>query len=118
MRSDGGDRVDDARLSAALQRAGSGDKDAFAELYQRFYRRVFGLCRYLLGSAEEAEDATADVFSRLENTMRTYDRAQPFPRWLLSVANHHCLDLLRKRRLEQRLFEPLVYRLTNRLTIG
>ncbi len=99
--------MNDATLSGVLKRAGAGDKGAFAELYRRFYRRVLGLCRYLLGSPEEAEDAASEVFSHLEKAMKTYDSALPFPRWLLSVASHHCLDLLRKRRIQQRLFEPL-----------
>lgn len=38
--------------------------------------------------------------------MRTYDRALPFSGWLFGIASHHCVDLLRRRRLEGRLFEP------------
>ncbi len=97
--------MDTARLSLVLQRTAAGDAEALAELYRHFHRRVLGLCRYLLGSEHEAEDAANDIFARLQGAMRTYDRSLPFPRWLLSVANNHCLDLLRKRRAERRVFE-------------
>jgi RNA polymerase sigma-70 factor (ECF subfamily) len=85
-------------------RARAGDRDALAELYARFARRVFGLCRHLLGSREAAEDARSEVFLRLPRALGTYDPTRPFTRWLLSVTGHHCLDLLRRRRRERRLF--------------
>lgn len=98
--------MDQARLEAVLPRARAGDAAAFAEVYRAFSRRVFGLCRHLLGSAEAAEDATSEVFLRAQRAMSTYDTALPFPRWLLSIAGNYCIDLLRRRRLEARLFVP------------
>jgi RNA polymerase sigma-70 factor (ECF subfamily) len=98
--------VDDTTLSALVKRAGAADKEALAALYRHFHRRVFGLCRYLLGSETEAEDAASDVFIRLPRAMNSYDTSLPFPRWLMSVTTHHCLDLLRKRKVESRLFDP------------
>ena len=38
--------------------------------------------------------------------MNSYDTSLPFPRWLMSVTSHYCVDLLRKRKVESRLFEP------------
>jgi RNA polymerase sigma-70 factor, ECF subfamily len=93
-------------LPLLLARAAAGDRDALGELYRRFHPRVLGLCRYILGSPAEAEDTASDVFARLGNAMKTYDSSLPFPRWLLSVASHQCVDQLRRRRVEQRLFEP------------
>lgn len=91
-------------VAAAVERARGGDRDGLAELYQTFGRRVLGLCRHLLGSTVAAEDARSEVFARLLRAIDHYDAALPFDRWLLSVTSHHCLDLLRRRRLESRLF--------------
>jgi RNA polymerase sigma-70 factor (ECF subfamily) len=77
---------------------------AFAELYRTHYRRVFGLCRQLLGSADRAEDATQEVFLRAYRGLATYDRAQPFAGWVLSIAGHYCVDSLRRRGKEAQLF--------------
>jgi RNA polymerase sigma-70 factor (ECF subfamily) len=98
--------MDDATLSALVKRAGAADGEALAALYRHFHRRVLGLCRYLLGSETEAEDAASDVFARLPRAMNSYDSSLPFPRWLMSVTSHYCVDLLRKRNVEKRLFEP------------
>ena len=88
----------------AVERARRGDQAGLAELYAEFGRRVLGLCRQLLGSREAAEDARSEVFLRLSRALERYDVSLPFDRWLLSVTSHHCLDVLRRRRLESRLF--------------
>lgn len=83
-----------------------GDAGAFAEVYRQCYPRVLGICRRILGSREDAEDASSEVFARLPRAMKTYNRALPFPRWLGSVASHYCIDLLRRRGAEQRALAP------------
>jgi RNA polymerase sigma-70 factor (ECF subfamily) len=77
---------------------------AFAELYAAHYRQVRGLCRQLLGSAERAEDAAQEAFVRAYRAFADYDPAQPFKGWIMSIARHHCLDLLRRRGTEGLLF--------------
>lgn len=81
--------------------------EAFATLYREFYPRVLGICRYLLGSHDEAEDASSEVFLRLPRALLSYDRDLPFGRWLSTVAGRYCLDVLRRRRLERRRFFPV-----------
>lgn len=96
---------DEARLQMVLTSAMNDNAEALGELYRLFRPRVFGLCRHLLGRQEDAEDATSEVFARLPTAIKSYERSLPFPRWLLSVTSHHCVDKLRRRQLEQRLFE-------------
>ena len=91
-------------MAEAVERARRGEREGFVEIYEAFSRRVLGLCRHLLGSPDAAEDARSDVFLRLPRALDRYDQALPFDRWLLSVTSHHCLDVLRRRRLEARLF--------------
>lgn len=96
--------MDEPGLDGIVERARQGDPDAFADLYRQFERRVFGLCRHMLSSREAAEDATGEVFQRVQRMIQTYDVARPFPHWLLSVASHYCVDVLRRRRVERRVF--------------
>jgi RNA polymerase sigma-70 factor (ECF subfamily) len=63
------------------------------------------LCRRLLGSAAEAEDASQESFARAHAALASYDPARPFRRWLLAIAAHHAIDALRRRRREARLFD-------------
>jgi RNA polymerase sigma-70 factor (ECF subfamily) len=77
----------------------------FADIYKTHYRRVFGLCRYLLNSFDAAEDATHEVFLRAQRKLATYDPSLPFTTWLRGIASNHCIDLLRRKTTEKRIFE-------------
>jgi RNA polymerase sigma-70 factor (ECF subfamily) len=80
------------------------DRD-FADVYKTHYRRVFSLCRYLLNSFDAAEDATHEVFMRAHRKLATYDPSLPFSSWLAGIASNHCIDLLRRRTTEKRIFD-------------
>ena len=82
---------------------------SFEELYRTHYRRVFGLCRKLLGTSDQAEDATQEVFVRAHRAFRSYDREQAFSGWILKIAGNFCADVLRRRTKERQLFgaEPV-----------
>jgi len=69
----------------------------FKILYKDYYVRVFGLCRRLLNSSTLAEDATQEAFMRAYRKFDSYDSEQPFWQWIATIANHHCIDLLRQR---------------------
>ena len=83
------------------------DHDVFEKLYVEFHPRVLALCRRMLESHDEAQDAANDVFLRLPDAMKTYDPAQLFSRWILRVAGNYCIDLLRRRRAASRVLEPV-----------
>src|SRR5271157_6226611 len=85
-------------LESVIERARGNDAEALEEIYRRFARRVFGLCRYMLDSRESAEDATSEVFLKLQRSIESYDRSIPFLRWLLRVAGNQCIDALRRRK--------------------
>jgi RNA polymerase sigma-70 factor (ECF subfamily) len=84
-------------LETIVERARGQDSDALGEIYRRYVRRVFGLCRYMLDSRESAEDATSEVFLKLQRSIESYDGSTPFPKWLLRVAGNQCIDALRRR---------------------
>ncbi len=100
-----GSPAEDAIPAEVVRRAREGHSEAFGELYRCSSRRAFGLCLHLLGTREDAEDATAEVFMRLRAALASYDDSRPFRPWLTGVVVKHCLDRLRRRRRERRLFE-------------
>src|SRR5438105_6721108 len=85
-------------LESVIERARGHDAEALGEIYRRYVRRVFGLCRYMLDSRERAEDATSEVFLKLQRSIKSYDGSTPFPSWLLRVAGNQCIDALRLQR--------------------
>ena len=91
-------------LENVIERARGHDGEALEEIYHRYVQRVFGLCRYMLNSRESAEDATSEVFLKLQRTIESYDSSIPFPRWLLRVAGNQCIDALRRRQRGLKVF--------------
>ena len=89
-------------LESVIECARGHNGEALGEIYRRYARRVFGLCRYMLESRESAEDATSEVFLKLQRSIESYDRSIPFPRWLLRIAGNQCIDALRRRQRGRR----------------
>jgi RNA polymerase sigma-70 factor, ECF subfamily len=93
-----GEQMKGLDLESVIERARGHDTEALGEIYRRYVPRVFGLCRYMLDSRESAEDATSEVFLKLQRSIESYDGSIPFPRWLLRVAGNQCIDALRRQR--------------------
>lgn len=81
-----------------VEDARRGDAQAFGRLVQAYQRPVYNLTYRMLGSVEEAEDAAQETFLRAYSRLGQYDPALKFSTWVFSIANHHCIDRLRKRR--------------------
>ena len=77
----------------------------FDETYRKHYRRILALCRYLLKSIDEAEDAVQEAFLRAYKNRSTIDESKSPLNWLLKTATNHCLDRLRRRNREERFYE-------------
>jgi RNA polymerase sigma-70 factor (ECF subfamily) len=96
--------MDEAAIRANVERARSGDAEAFGALFRSFEADVRRLCTRMLG--DEASDASQETFLRARRSLDGYDSGQPFRRWLLSIAAHYAVDRLRRRSTEGRIFAP------------
>ncbi len=86
----------------------NGDQQAFAELVYAHQDAVYYLCYRMLGNRVEAEDATQDAFLKAYQNLQRYDTSRSFKTWVMSIASNHCIDIIRKRRMQLlSLDEPL-----------
>jgi len=83
-----------------VQAAIGGDQDAFAELVYTYQDAVYNLCYRMLSDHVEAEDAAQEAFLRAYLNLRRYDPGRSFKTWVLSIASNHCIDRLRRRRMQ------------------
>jgi RNA polymerase sigma-70 factor (ECF subfamily) len=81
-----------------IVQAQHGDDDAFTNLVEAYQKPVHNLCYRMLGEMEAAEDAAQETFLKAYQNLARYDRERSFATWLLSIAAHHCIDKLRRRR--------------------
>lgn len=84
-------------FAAVLERAVAGDVSAFEQIIVRYERRVLTLAWRLLGRAEDAQDASQEVFLRAFRFLHRFDRRRAFEPWLMKMTVNVCHDLGRKR---------------------
>ena len=88
--------ADEARLA---QEAAAGNGEAFAELYERYERRAYNLCYRILGSEDDAADATQEAFVGLLRRLPGLEgRDLAFGSYLFTSARNACYDLIERRR--------------------
>lgn len=84
-----------------LDRIAQGDRDAFAEFYDRHSPRVFRLLLKWLGGRDEAQDVLQDVFWQVWCSASRYDAQRSPPEaWLFLLARSRGTDFLRQHRPE------------------
>src|SRR5438445_11457355 len=82
-----------------VRRVRANDPHAFDELYSRYSPRVFGyLFQRLNGNAEEAEDLTADVFTKVYEKIDGFQpQGAPLSAWVFRIAHNRLIDAVRRR---------------------
>jgi RNA polymerase sigma-70 factor (ECF subfamily) len=82
-----------------VRRVRANDPLAFEELYTRYSPRVFGyLFQRLNGDIEEAEDLTADVFTRVFEKIDAFQpQGAPLSAWVFRIAHNRLIDAIRRR---------------------
>jgi len=72
----------------------------FTRIVEENQKPVFNLCYRMLGDPNDAEDASQETFWKAYKNYNRYDPSRSLLTWLLSIAAHHCIDQIRKRRMK------------------
>ena len=83
-----------------VERALGGDPDAFGEIVRRWERKIFALAYGMLGTAEEARDATQETFIAAFRNLSGFRGDARVSSWLHRIAVNQCIT--RQRRLRVR----------------
>lgn len=94
------DSDDENEVQALVAAVQAGDREAFGELYRRYFGLVFGWLRHRLDNETDAEDLAQEVFLRLQSTIGTYQlrEGSPFKAWLTGGLGKMVLAIHGKRR--------------------
>jgi RNA polymerase sigma-70 factor (ECF subfamily) len=71
---------------ALVEKAQSGDSQAFEALYRRLVGRVYALCLRMARDAQRAEELTQDVFVRAWERLGSFRGESKFTTWLHRLA--------------------------------
>jgi len=85
---------------ALLERLAQGvDEDALSELYDRYQGSMYGLAMRITGDAQLAQDAVQEAFVGIWRNAARYSGSKASVRtWMMSIAHHRAIDLVRRRR--------------------
>lgn len=79
-----------------INKAVSGDLDAFQQIVQEHQTLVYRSAFRILADEEDARDATQECFIRVWKNLYTFDATKRFTTWLYKIIVNVCYDELRK----------------------
>ena len=80
-----------------VRRAQQKDAEAFAQLYEAYFDKIYRYIRLKLNNEMEAEDMTQQVFIKALNSIRSYQyKGVPFSAWLFRIAHNDVVDHFRR----------------------
>jgi RNA polymerase sigma-70 factor, ECF subfamily len=88
----------EVEAGSAVERARSGDSDAFRLLVEQHSRAVFRLAFRMTGNEQDAEDVVQETFLRAYRQLDKYEARSSFSTWLYRIASNYSLDLIRTRK--------------------
>jgi RNA polymerase sigma-70 factor, ECF subfamily len=93
----------DSRLNSDVEslvdRAITGDAEAFGRLYDLYADRIYRHIYYRTSSLEDAKDLTQEVFVKAWQVLSRYKRTNaPFLAWLFTISHNRVIDYYRTRK--------------------
>src|SRR6185436_7035268 len=79
-----------------VERALTGDAEAFGEIVRRWERRIFALTYGMLGREEDARDATQETFLAAFRNLRGFRGEAKVSSWLHRIAVNQCITRQRR----------------------
>lgn len=79
-----------------VERALTGDAEAFGEIVSRWERRIFALAYGMLGREEDARDATQETFLAAFRNLRGFRGEAKVSSWLHRIAVNQCITRQRR----------------------
>lgn len=86
-----------AELDEHVARAMAGDRTAFENLYRQTIRRVYNLVVRLVGTAQEAEEVTQEVYAQVHKNLGRFEGRSSFFTWVFRIATNVSLQYVKWR---------------------
>lgn len=80
-------------------RAKDGDQKAYTALMQRYTDSLYFLALKIVNNKDDAMDLTVETFAKAFENIEKYKPDFAFSTWIFKIATNHCIDFIRKKRL-------------------
>jgi RNA polymerase sigma-70 factor (ECF subfamily) len=83
--------------STLVQRAQQRDSQAFSEIYQAYFDKIYRYIAMRIRNDMEAEDLTQQVFMKVLHSIASYkSQGVPFSSWVYRIAHNQVVDFMRQ----------------------
>jgi RNA polymerase sigma-70 factor (ECF subfamily) len=90
--------TDSVDAAALVARCLEGEPAAFEPIVEAYQRVLFNVALRMLGSREDARDATQAAFVKAYEHLASYDQQRKFFTWIYRILLNECLNVRRGRR--------------------
>ncbi len=87
-----------------------GNKRAYEALVRRYMSDAYLVAYGYVGNREDARDLSQEAFVKVYQARARFDEERPFYPWLYRVLRNHCLNYLRRGRVEVSLDDENTHR--------
>ncbi len=82
-----------------VRRAQHRDQEAFAQLYEEHFDKIYRYVTFKIGNKTEAEDMTQQVFLNALQSISSFKwKGVPFSAWLFRIAHNQVVDYFRSKK--------------------
>jgi len=81
---------------ALVERCRRNDEAAFSEVVERYKNKVYHYIYRMVGSSDDAEDLTQEVFLRMYASLDSFRSQASLSTWLFRIAGNLCIDHFRR----------------------
>ena len=79
-----------------VERATSGDRDAFRQLVERYQKKVFSICYGMVRHEDDAMDLVQETFVKVYRNLDRFEGSSSFYTWLYRIAKNVTIDHIRR----------------------
>jgi len=88
-----------------MQAAKQGNRQAYAQLIERYSHPVFGICYGILGNSTDAEDAVQETLVKGFQAIEACRNGDSFGAWIGRIARNLCVDWVRQKKRHQAILQ-------------
>lgn len=77
----------------------SRDPGSFREIFETYHPMVFRICMHFLGTTQEAEDVTQDIFFQAYKSLDKFRLESKISTWLYRITVNHCLNHQKRKKI-------------------
>ena len=97
--------MDERSDEKLVARSCRGDKSAYAQLVERYYKQLFLVCLGIVGNVQDAEDLAQESILKGFVEISTLRESSQFGSWIIKIARNLSINFVRRTQRGRKVLE-------------